>query len=353
MGNTYRFMAWNVGFSSRKEEFLPDEDRALEIVKFVRCCDAKIVAVDEMASRQYRSGTSFSLRECIRLNDKELSSIHFESALSLGCRNSNPYGKLPELERKFGVVRQEQGLGIWVRKPLRLRNLYSIETGAKARIEVSRPLPHPLYMGIRPRDQKEYSAGRDEEDRPVLWARIGDGEIEEIKIYFVSLHLPTPKNEEKEPPEKTLTSRQREILEKTLGLSSVKHVDQLGSKLRVYFLRHLVSQSIRIEEYWGNANSCVFVFAGDFNFEHDQASGQSEERKVLTSAGFKAAKAGGFTRPGGRFVDNIWVKGAEANEFLVDGKHQIEQSRFSEKLLKISDHFPVVADVSWCNCAAA
>lgn len=344
MAETFRFMAWNVGFSSRKEEFLSDEKRASEILNIVERCGAKIVALDEMASRQYSNGMSFDLEDYIRLKDMIRQSVYFEPALSLGNRHSNPYGKLPELKDKFGISRQEQGLGIWVRHPLSLRNLYSLDQG-DARVEAFRPLPHPLYMGMRPTDEKKHSAGRDEEDRPVLLARIGTDERKEKVIYFASLHLPTLKNEERDPPTEELSSRQKEILEITLGLSpaAVKNVDELGANLRVYFLRHLLSQAKRIEEYWGEATSCVFVLAGDFNFEHKPTI---QEYQVLIAAGFQAAKTQGSTRPGGRLIDNIWVKGADkVEEFLVNGKRV--EDEYSNTLDTVSDHYPVVADITW------
>jgi len=343
MVETCRFMAWNVGFSSRKKEFLSDEKRAAEILNIVEGCDAKIVALDEMASRQYSNGMSFDLEDYIRSKDRAMQSVHFEPALSLGIDHSNPYGKLPELKGKFGICRQQQGLGTWVRHPMALGNLYSFDRG-DARVEVFRSLPHPLYMGVRPRDEKEHSAGRDEEDRPVLIARIDTGERKDKVLYFVSLHLPTLKNEEMKPPKKELSSRQREILEITLGLTSVKNVDELGAHLRVHFLRHLISQASRIQEYWRAATSCVFVVAGDFNFEHTQPG--NLESQVLTTAGFQAAKTGGFTRPGGRLVDNIWVKGEDkVEEVLLNGLRV--EDEYKQTLDTVSDHYPVVADITW------
>ncbi len=345
MTNKIRCIAWNVGFSSRKSEFLPDRERASKIIEIVKNLDAGIIALDEMASRRYSDGSSFDLEENIRLNDAATHLIHFESALSLGIRHSNPYGKLSELKEKFGITRQEQGLGIWVREPLSIGNLYSQDRG-EPRIEVFRPLPHPLYMGTSPSDEKTHSAGRDEEDRPVLIARIDQlsaGQPAKEAIYFASLHLPTLKNEEKNPPVTELSSRQREILEITLGLSpaDIDNVDQLGARLRVYLLRHLISQMTRIEQYWGDSKRCIFILAGDYNFDHKHPS---LEYQTLASAGYRPAKTEGATRPGNRLVDNIWVKGAgSVNEVLVNGKHIEEEY----DLTPVSDHFPVVADISW------
>ena len=345
MSETIRCMAWNVGFSSRKDEFLSDERRAFEILNIVERCDAKVIALDEMASRKYTNGMSFDLEDYIRSKDTARQIVHFEPALSLGRRHSNPYGKLPELRNKFGISHQEQGLGIWIRHPLSLRNLFSLDQG-DARVELVRPLPHPLYMGTRPSDEKRYSAGRDEEDRPVLFARIGTDENNTKKIYFASLHLPTLKNEENDPPETTFSSRQEEILKMTLRLSraTVRNVDELGSELRVYMLRHLTSHAERIEEYWGNNADCVFILAGDFNFEHTKQP-PTLEHQVLEQADFEAAKTEGFTRPGDRLFDNIWVKGAVATEVLFDGRSAEYVDRTT--LDTVSDHYPVVADIMW------
>lgn len=341
----FRCMAWNVGFSSRKTTFLDDQPRAEKIIDIVSQCKPEIVALDEMANRKY-DDRSFSLEEFIRREDTGISSIHFEPALSLGTRHSNPLGKHSQLRRGFGILEQEQGLGIWVRRPMVLGNLHSLDRG-DGRVEVSRPLPHPLYMGARPTNEKEDSAGRDEEDRPVLWCRFGEHDRYGKLVYFASLHLPTLKNEEKFLPERQLNSRQKEILGITLGLPDVQHVDQLGTELRVYFLRHLISQANRIEAYWKDVTECVFIYAGDFNFEH---RGPSAEKAVLTKAGFQAAKQRGCSRPGGRLVDNIWVGGGRPEEITIE-EVLFEAKRvedcFSPYLDEVSDHYPVVADVSW------
>ena len=66
-------------------------------------CDVKIIALNEMANRQYGDGMLFSLEEAIRLNGKELSSIHFEPALSLGSRHTLCYRKKGRKGRREGT----------------------------------------------------------------------------------------------------------------------------------------------------------------------------------------------------------------------------------------------------------
>lgn len=336
-----RIATWNIGLGSTKEEFLPDHRRIAEVLNFIKTHGVEVVALQEMATRTYEDQSGFSSEDFIRRNDPSLSTIHFQPTLSLCRRNSNPYGKSEDLRRKFGVILHEQGPGIWIRQPVQLQNLYSTETEhqALARVEVTRPLPQPLYL----------VDSRDDEDRPALWVRIDHrGRTDGKKVYFICLHLPTLKNERSREPVQFLSRRQKEILEVTLRLpplgrvGSISNVDQLSSQLRVYYLEHIISQTQRIEEYW--QTNCVFILAGDFNFDHNKPT---NEEAILRSGGFIPAKTQGFTRPDRvRLIDNIWVKGAEIREWLVPEEGcPIEESRMADDLLRVSDHFPVVCEI--------
>ena len=361
-----RVMAWNIGFGSRKEDFIPsDSDRAGKILEFVSRFNIDTIALQEMANRRYINNLQpFNLTEYLRDNDQKLSGIHFEPTISLGSRHCYPYGKLPEINTKFDIKWQENGLGIWIRNVnnWRLRNLYSNDNKHPASVEVQRPLPHPLYMGEQPapkgmEDNQGYSAGRDEEDRPVLWSRIDEinGNLSNIKTYFVSLHLPTLKGEEKGYPRGNLTKSQNNIFYNILRLPServgIYTVDDLASEYRQYFLNHIIAQVKRIEEYWEAENSenrCIFILAGDFNFYHTTSSNPKKpgEQILLEDNDFKRVKLDGTTRPGNRLIDNIWVKGAETvSEWKEEDKSIEEIPTYVQRLNKISDHYPVIAEI--------
>lgn len=332
---------WNIGLAAIKEGFLPDRERIAKVLNFIKRYDVQLVALQEMATRTYEDQSRFSSEEFIRHNDPNLSTIHFEPALSLCRFNSNPYGKFADLQKRLGITLHEQGPGIWIRQPFQLQNIYSAETEhqALACVEVTRPLPQPLYL----------VDGRDDEDRPSLWARINCGKrTDGKKVYFISIHLPTLKNERSGKPVQYLSDRQKEILETTLRLppagraGSISNADQLGSQLRSYYLEHIISQTQRLEAYW--QHDCVFILACDFNFDHNKPT---NEEVILRSGGFIPAKTRGFTRPDRvRLIDNIWVKGAEIQEWLVPEEGcPIEESRMADDLLRISDHFPVVCEI--------
>jgi len=358
-------MTWNIGFGSRKEKFIQsDSKRAEEILNLMKKFDVDAIALQEMANREYNNGERFNLREFFIKNDDEMDKVHFEHTVSLGCHHSYPYGKLPEINKKFNIKRQENGLGICVRNVNNwyLRNLYSDENMHPATVEVQRPIPHPLYMGGKSapkgkEDKKEYSAGRDEEDRPVLWSRIDnpDSKFKSLKIYFVSLHLPTLNGEEKGLGSGVFNKTHKDIAKNVLNLQDDEKinnytVDDIASKLREYFLNHIISQVKRIEEFWkseDNKNKCVFILAGDFNFYHYKDDDQKLPEQILLEKNeFKCAKLSGATQPvdeehpKNRLIDNIWVKGVEKENI---GEREVNV----EKLGGISDHYPVVAQIKF------
>jgi endonuclease/exonuclease/phosphatase family metal-dependent hydrolase len=146
-------------------------------------------------------------------------------------------------------------------------------------------------------------------------------------------------------------------------------------------LNHVISQISRIEEYWraeNTENVCVFILAGDFNFYHKPMlhKDRGREQAFLEKQGFVPTKSGGYTRPhlnqpqetaggsdpsnaesrqctwaGERLVDNIWVKGTtKVREVVVregSSTAQIEQSCYAGGLRKISDHYPVIAEIEF------
>jgi len=354
-----RVMSWNVGFGSRKG-FSHDLNRAEGILKIVKDFKVDVLALQEMGNSKYNIGLpSFNFIKYMKENDDQLNSFDFLPTVSLGSRHCYPYGKLPQMNRESGVSWFEYGPGVWVRNVnnLHLRNLYSDDNKYPATIEVQRPIPHPLYMGEKP----EASAGRDEEDRPALWARIDTSKdkLQNLKIYFVSMHLPTLKNEEKNIRKEHFTSSQENIAQNMLKLSKKwidnNSVDQLGSELRQYYLKQVTYQAKKIEEFWKAENSpnrCVFILAGDFNFYHNK-NNKLPEQKLLEDYGFICAKIDGTTRPidekhpNARLIDNVWVKGAkDVMEYRVNG-NQIEKSTYVDFLTKISDHYPVIADINF------
>lgn len=363
-----RVMAWNVGLGSRKKGFPPDADRAGKILRYVKEFQVDVIALQEMASRDYSIGLpSFNLSDFLNEEDNHLHSIHFEPGLSLPTRHSYPYGKLPKLNCQEGIVGQEQGLGVWVRSVnnWRLRNLYTDDDGYPALVEVQRPLPHPLYMGDEPaprdkEDERAYSAGRDQEDRPVLWSRLDklDGSLNHVKIYFISLHLPTLSGEDKEIPVKAFNDTQMNIALNVLGLSKCRiwryTVEKLASDLRTYALRSIVAQAKRIKAYWkaqDERNTCVFIMAGDFNFYHcnEDLKDLRQEEIFLTSKGkgivFKRAKSSGATRNKGGFLEGVWRERRIVDNIWVSGAKEVILKKGTGKMENISDHYPVIADI--------
>jgi len=361
-----RVVSWNVGFGSRKKDFVQlDSDRAKKILYFVNSLKIDAVALQEIANREYSDNSpSFNLTKYLSDNDYNLSSIHFEPTISLGSRHSYPYGKLPELNKKFAIKWQENGLGIWIRNinNWQLKNLYSDDPTLPVTVEVQRPLSHPLYMGEAPapkgmEDDKNYSAGRDEEDRPVLWSRIyrTDRKLSNLKIYFASLHLPTLKGEEQGCSKGIFNKSQQNIFYNVLRLSGKKigsyTIDDLASEYRQYFLNHLIAQVMRIEEYWkvgSSENKCIFILAGDLNFYHSTPMilHKVGEQIFLENSGFERAKLDGSTRPGNRLIDNIWVKGAEKIAEWKEEHRSIEEiDAYVQSLKKLSDHYPVIAEI--------
>jgi endonuclease/exonuclease/phosphatase family metal-dependent hydrolase len=345
------FMTWNLGFAARKRGFIADDyQRASKIATVIETCQAEVIALQELANRSYLNGTSFSLEQFFSTQVPN-SFVHFEPALSLGIRHFNPFGKIRELRQNFGIVEQAQGPGIWhcagqAMDQLHLRNLYSDQADL-ARVEMSQPMPHSLYMG----DSKSKNAGRDEEDRPILWARLSEWDDEKSqetgpKLYFMCIQLPTLRGERETPPVTTLSERQKEICDVTLGSASVTGVDDLGSKLRVYCLLHIISQAERIEKYWEEwgGHKCVFILAGDFNFEHNTRP-PVPEYNLLTGEGFIPVKVKGYTRsphPPDRLVDNIWVKGVEKGKLC---EILPPASVGGISLSRLSDHYPVIAEI--------
>jgi hypothetical protein len=365
-------MAWNLGFGSRKHGFGNDFSRADAVMEFLHQLEDKenfpinVIAFQEMANREYIDGRQFYLKDYLNNNG---CNVHFEPSLSLGKKNSYVFGKLWELEKKFDIIKFEQGPGIGIprlnkdKNIWELKSLYSEDSEAaklatEPIIEVMRPLPHMLYMGdsLPPKGEereKQYSAGRDEEDRPVLWTRIGlqksasQTHNKNVKIYLCCLHLPTLKNEEKDPPEKNLSQSQK-IISEYLCLNPDEQItpDKLGSALRTHTVKMILLQAERIEEYWRGICSTAFILAGDFNFYHKH---DLPEKQILLKNGFKCIKDTGTTRPlttnnKDRLVDNIWIKGCEGEEFRIGGK-SIEKSDHEESLKNISDHYPVIAKI--------
>lgn len=377
-----RVMAWNVGFGSRKG-FPQDSVRANGILKIAKELDVDIVALQEMGNAEYAVGLpSFHFVEYLKRSDFLLNSVHFLPTISLGSRHCYPYGKIRQINDSSGVCWLEYGPGIWVRNvnAWYQRNLWSDKNIDRATVEVQRPMPHPLYMGLSPAPagheaDKKYSAGRDEEDRPVLWSRIDKlhSELKELRFFFLSLHLPTLKGEEQGKKVKSLNETQKSIANITLSLSeqdlqeclkdkkkyckNSNIVDVLASKLRVRYLEQVFAQCKYIEGYWksqSDESDCVFIFAGDFNFQHSfQQLNKGQlimmpEEKFLHNNGFLPAKKSGFTRSGRRLVDNIWVRGpVKATEHTMDSRQTEEVPAYKELLGEISDHFPVVADIGF------
>jgi endonuclease/exonuclease/phosphatase family metal-dependent hydrolase len=346
-----RVMTWNLGFSSAGSGFLQsDAVRAGKMVDFVRDHDIDAIGLQEMASRTYGTGREdFDVVDFLSRKDKEFESIHFERTLSLGNRHSFPSGKLQKLNNGNKLMSQDSGLGIWIRhqNEWRLGNLYSDEKIYRPIVEVQRPMPHPLYMVA---DEESSPVGRDDEDRPVLWARLvaENKKCKNYKIFLLSLHLPTLKDEDSQKAEGDLNASQRNIAQNVLRLApdQVKSytVDKLASELRQYYLQTIIFQISRIEEHWEIKNpesKCVFALAGDMNFYHTTESNtdKKQEQQLLEESGFMCAKKEGYTRNRDRLFDNVWVRGTEHIEELKlnDSICQLDEN--------VSDHIPVVADI--------
>ena len=218
-------------------------------------------------------------------------------------------------------------------------------------------------------DNKLINPGRDEMNRPVLWSRIDriDNKFENTKIYFISLHLPTLKYEEDNREKGDLTNTQKDIAINILRLDKNeiinKTVDDIGSELREYCLRHIIAQTIRIENFWKDDNqNCIFILAGDFNFYHTNKffPNKTLEEKYLIKEGFTRSKKSGYTRQPKhkmkyRLVDNIWIKDSkniikEINEYIIKNdnlKISIEEWAANEGLDRISDHYPVIVYIEF------
>ena len=315
-GSRLRVMAWNIGFGSRKEGFASDALRAKRILKFVRRFKVDAVAVQEMANKTYSIGLPpFDFPDYLRENDKKLNDVFFLPTVSLCSRHGYPYGKLPQVARQSRTDWLEYGPAVWIRliNGWHLRNLYSDNSAYPATVDVQRPIPHPLYMG----DEPQKSAGRDQEDRPALWSRLdclpGSGNDTDLKVYLVSVHLPTLKGEEDERVEELNPTQGKLIAKRVLGLEEddlaklvKKHskrfeggniVDAVASKLRRYWLSQVVYQAERIEQYWRSKSRCVFVLAGDFNFYH--AKPKSSEQRTPQEERVRLRKEGRNDSPGG------------------------------------------------------
>ncbi len=350
---------WNIGFGSKKQSIneLSDRMRADQILAFIsqlkkiEGLDLNVIALQETADRTYEdSARDFCFSAYLQQHDPQTTHLHIEPTLALGDRNSYPFGTYQEFKDSLGIRKQTQGNGIWIRNLWQLHNLYTPDDDMPARVEVQRPIPTPLYMA----DQPLSAAGRDEEDRPILWSRV-DLKSSPINrpIFFVSLHFPTLKNEEKEGVVSGLNAFQQDLAHNTLGIEDATRytVDELAYLLRIFVLRQLIAQANRLEKYWDiltvHPQRCIFILAGDLNFRHTNSVYHvpTAEEQFLLKAGFHPSKKTGFTREGRqRLVDNIWIRGNNAvwEELRINGL-QIESSSYADSLKIISDHYPVLA----------
>ncbi|MCK5740478.1 endonuclease/exonuclease/phosphatase family protein, partial [bacterium] len=285
-----KILSWNIGFGSRKKELQrSDQLRAENVWQVLDEYKADIVAFQEMANNGHADGTAFVLPEVFEEKLTNSLNVHFEPTTAPGSRQSYPTGKIELLQRQ-GIIWQTIGPGLAVRSDQgwELANLYA-DTDADPQIEVQRPMPHPLYMGDEPGD----SAGRDQEDRPVLWARIKPLNSPDFtrKVYVVSLHLPTLKGEEKNLAPGDLTAQQQLIYRDMLRLPELEmmhwSVDTLGAELRCYYLHQVLAQAQRLAGYWYGQAECVFILAGDFNFYHTNKRHRRRkpEQQLLEKAG--------------------------------------------------------------------
>ncbi len=357
-----RILTWNLGFGSGKKDLMENDTlRFQKVIDVVKNIDPDVVTFQEIVNRDYSDKTPpFRFEEAWSKRDNHFSEGHFQAALSLNDTHTFPFGKSEDLKKEKNVILQTSGLGIFLREKNRwqLANLYSNEPGALPRIEVQRPMPHPLYMG----SSSQVRAGRDEEDRPCLWARISSKQLpDNLIIYFVALHLPTLAGEEQNRVRGDLNASQINILENVLGFPASGRADfsveELGSSLRLYMLRQLVFQARRMENFWleeNPENKCVFIFGGDFNFlqTNEVFRQKKPEQYFLENQGFEAIKKTGFTRiEQQRLHDNIWVKipATSGNSKLIVqfSEYQLFDGNGAKPdLNNISDHFPVVGDIN-------
>jgi endonuclease/exonuclease/phosphatase family metal-dependent hydrolase len=332
-----KLLTWNLAFASRKKSFILDDNKRAEaIAKTVSTLSPDIVALQEVASRVYSDGTSFDLSSYLTQQIPQYK-IFFQPALSLPIQHSNPYGKAQLLQREFGISSHQQGVGLLYStnsSNCELINLYSDNMG-EAKIETTHPLPQPLYMGSA---IDESSAGRDDEDRPALWSRWEVKEFDTLKLFFVSLHMPTLKGERGDKQNYTFTQRQIEIRDEVLNRPDILTIDELGVEFRCYYLRGIVSQCRRLESYWRAKESetkVLFVLAGDFNFDHVV---DTKEKRVLESSGFIMSQTVGATKNSGMLIDNIWIRS--------DIEIKIKGEILSDSgLNRLSDHFPLVVEL--------
>ena len=362
-----RILTWNLGFGSGKNDFERDTlKRFYRIIQTVRAIDPDIVVFQEAANQDYSNGTEpFEFIGRWKDTDDAFSMGYFQPSLSLGVLNNFPGGKFESLQRYSQVIKQEQGLVMLIRnaRGWYLKNLYSDAPNDVKAVEIQRAMPHSLYMG----SHQESIAGRDEEDRPILWMRIGRKGLPDLyKVFVAGLHFPTLSGEEQGIPAGHFTPSQLNILENYLSLPTTEKagltVDNLGAALRLSMLKQLVFQALRLDEYWkskASENECLFFFTGDFNFLHtnERYLVKSDEQHFLENNGFECIKKNGFTRKENwKLHDNIWVqmppssaqnkeklsvKYAELNAF--GAKEPI--TSWPKDLDKISDHYPVAAAV--------
>jgi len=334
-----KLLTWNLSFASRKKTFISDDKkRAKVIAKIISTLSPDIIALQEIANRIYDDDTKFVLSNY--LTQQMIGyKIFFQEALSLPNQHSNPYGKIELLKKEFAIHSHEQGIGLLYRtssSEFKLGNLYSVEKG-EAKIEVTRPLPHSLYMGS---DIDENSAGRDDEDRPALWSRWEIKDFGMIKLFFVSVHLPTLKGERSDNFDYSFTQRQLEIRDIILNQPDIISIDELGAKLRCYYLRGIISQCERLERYWKkkeNGSKVCFILAGDFNFNH---TSDTQECKLLQSSRFIMSQMTGISKESGMLLDNIWIK----SDIDIEVKAEILSD---SNLYSLSDHLPIFIQLIW------
>jgi endonuclease/exonuclease/phosphatase family metal-dependent hydrolase len=334
-----KLLTWNLSFASRKRTFVSDDkERAQVIARIISTQSPDIVALQEVANRIYVDGRIFNLSDYL-IQQMTGYKIYFHKALSLPTQHSNPYGKAKLLEKEFAIHSHEQGIGLLYRtnsSKLKLSNLYSLDKG-EANIEVTHPLPQSLYMGS---EIDENSAGRDDEDRPALWSRWKIKDFGMIKLFFVSLHLPTLKGERSNNIDYSFTSRQIEIRDVILNQPYITNINELGAELRCYYLRGIISQCERLENYWKikDSNSKIwFILAGDFNFNHLV---DTKERKLLQSSRFIMSQAIGSSKESGMLLDNIWIRSDNGTEVKAEILSDLN-------LYSLSDHLPINIELMW------
>lgn len=334
--SSIRILTWNLAFASRKEDFVSDDfKRADAIIKSIQEKQPHIVLLQEMATREYADGKVFDFSSYLQSISPK-STVFYLSALSLPDIHSNPYGKKEKLLKSFSIIKHTQGLGLVSTGVLPLCNLYSDDPDAVPTVEATHPLPVSLYMG---NEMDKSSAGRDDEDRPALWSRFGIPDNEHIKLFVVSLHLPTLKGERSNTHNKQpFSPKQQELRDITLSKPGIHSIDKLGSELRLYYLRHILSQCQRLEDYWqqiDTSSRCIFVLAGDFNFDHNNE--HLLEFKLLTQHGFLPSFRHTSSKTSGQLTDNIWIKSDV--EFSIHTTSKISRD-------DLSDHKGLVAEIN-------